>query len=131
MSSACGPLSGEQLASEVIRIRAMVLEVTQHRFLGVPFGDLEDAYSRLIEQALAREFPNSGELSAWMLEAMRNDANDVVRSARVRKSVELDEDVEQTLSGPGGPLILRTPRSLPSSRGCSTSSWWRSQKTTG
>ena len=102
MSSACGPLSGEQLASEVIRIRAMVLEVTQHRFLGVPFGDLEDAYSRLIEQALAREFPNSGELSAWMLEAMRNDANDVVRSARVRKSVELDEDVEQTLSGPGG-----------------------------
>ncbi len=94
MSSTCGALSGERLASELMRLRAMVLEVTHRRFPRVPFADLEDAYGRLTEQALAREFHSSGELSAWMLEAIRNDAIDIARSARVRTSVELDEHAE-------------------------------------
>ncbi len=37
-----------------------------------------------------------------MLEAMRNDANDIARSARVRTSVELDADAEQTDGRAGG-----------------------------
>ncbi len=100
MSSTCGALSGERLAGELMRVRAMVLEVTHRRFPRVPFADLEDAYGRLTEQALAREFHSSGELSAWMLEAIRNDAIDIARSARVRTTVELDEHAqnEQTRS---------------------------------
>ncbi len=101
MSAAGGGLSGERLAVELLRVRARVLAVTQRRFLRIPLADLEDAYSALTEQALARSFADSGELSAWMLEAMRHDATDITRSARVRTSVELDADAEPAISRAG------------------------------
>ena len=81
----------------------MVLSVTHRRFPGIPLADLEDAYSRLVsEQALARPFGSAGEVVAWVLEAMRNDAKDILRSARVRTNSQLPDETEPATGGADG-----------------------------
>ena len=81
----------------------MVLSVTHRRFPGIPLADLEDAYSRLVsEQALARPFGSAGEVVAWVLEAMRNDAKDILRSARVRTNSQPPDETEPATGGADG-----------------------------
>jgi DNA-directed RNA polymerase specialized sigma24 family protein len=114
VSATARRLETDEIAAHLGRIRAGVIDRIQRKYPKVARDDLEDAYSQLWTEALTRAFGAVEPLEAWVRDALRHDAIDILRSARHRKDKPLDPD-DDTLLGviePDRELAGREARGL-------------------
>ena len=93
----------EKIACELDRIRGPVVAAKQREFPGIPVDDLENAYGDIVAEALQGSFANERQLGAWVREALRRDALDIVKSARFRTNEHLPADDAPGLPTASGP----------------------------
>jgi len=98
--SGARPLSREQVAAELDRIRVEVIGAKYHDFCEqVPWADLEDAYGNITADALACSFASFAELGAYVHVALRRDALDIVKSPAFRLGVPLSGEAWKSAAG--------------------------------
>ncbi|MGA2926767.1 MAG: sigma-70 family RNA polymerase sigma factor [Solirubrobacteraceae bacterium] len=87
--TATRPLSRDEIAAELDRIRGDVIRAGYRKFRRreVRWEDLEDAYGEITLEALGRTFMSVAELGGFVHRALTRDAQDVIKSAAFRTAV--------------------------------------------
>jgi RNA polymerase sigma factor (sigma-70 family) len=109
-------LMADAIARMLYEMRERVVTAVARAFPQLPREDLEDAYSRLLDETYAQllegmaRVPSEAEkLQAWAERALRNDACDITRSARVRTNRPLGSLMGENEDGDGSDLSDHTP----------------------